>query len=97
MAGLTATAALAVPMFFGVPAASAGGCDTVRYGGDNYVLFKNNVKCENARHWVKRLHKTRGDDEPRNFDCASGSNFRDGGQCDHNNRENKFFGWHPGD
>jgi hypothetical protein len=70
-------------------------CNSINLGGPR-VFFKQNMKCEKAKHYARRLYKTDGRDEPRNFNCQSGSNFNQGGGCRHDFK-NKLFGWHPVD
>lgn len=89
----------------GVAAAPAGGsgadagakraCTTINLGGPK-VFTKHNMRCHKAKHYARRLFKTNGNDEPPSFSCSSGSNFNDGGFCEHDSK-NKHFGWHPAD
>ncbi len=60
------------------------------------IFYKNNMRCEKAKHYARRLYKTNGNDEPRKFTCSSGSNFNQGAACNHDFK-NKNFGWHPVD
>ena len=71
------------------------GCSTINLGGPK-VFTKHNMRCARAKHHARRLYKTGGRDKPRNFSCSSGSNFRDGGFCEHKSKD-KYFGWHPAD
>ena len=68
-------------------------CDTINLGGVR-VFYKHDMRCGTAKHYARRLYKTDGRDEPRNFTCASGSNFNSGGACEHDFKD-KYFGWHP--
>jgi hypothetical protein len=77
------------------PEATAAACNSVRYDGRSYVLYRQGaVRCKFARKWVRRLHRSEGRNEPRGWTCSSGSNFRTGGGC---TKGRKAFGWHPGD
>jgi hypothetical protein len=101
---LAAVCAL-LALAFGVaalPAAGSGAddatkraCTTINLGGPK-VFTKHNMRCTKAKHYARRLYKTRGDDKPPNFRCSSGSNFRDGGFCEHKTKD-KNFAWHPAD
>lgn len=70
-------------------------CNTINLGGPK-VFAKVNMRCETAKRYAKRLYKSDGEDEPRNFTCSSGSNFNEGASCSHETKD-KFFGWHPAD
>ena len=71
------------------------GCSTINLGGPK-VFTKHNMRCEKAKRKAERVYRTRGDNEPRNFSCSSGSNFEEGGFCQHDSKD-KYFGWHPAD
>jgi hypothetical protein len=74
---------------------AAAACNTVRYGGKGYVLFRQGgVKCKFAKRWVKRLHNSGGQNKPAGWKCSSGTKYKTGGQC---TKGSKAFGWHPGD
>jgi hypothetical protein len=94
--GIAALCACLVP----TAAASNGAsnkraCNSINLGGPR-VFFKHNMRCERAKHYARRLYKTDGRDEPRRFNCHSGSNFNQGASCQHKSK-NKGFGWHPAD
>ena len=94
---VVAFAALAAPVLANgeqAPATKAG-CSTINLGGVR-IFYKNNMRCEKAKHYARRLYKTNGNDEPRKFTCSSGSNFNQGAACNHDFK-NKNFGWHPVD
>ena len=94
---LACVAALLVPAgaSAGSPQASAAACNSVRYGGEAYVLYRQGgVKCKFAKRWVKRLHRSSGQNKPAGWKCSSGTRYRTGGQC---TKGSKAFGWHPGD
>jgi hypothetical protein len=75
--------------------ARAAACNTVRYGGRTYVLYRRGgVRCLFARRWVRRLHNSGGMNKPPGWRCTSGSGYRRGGNC---TRGRRAFGWHPGD
>ena len=78
-----------------VPNAGKRGCATINLGGPK-IFTKHNMRCEKAKRKAERVYRTRGDHEPRNFSCTSGSNFEDGGFCQHDSKD-KYFGWHPAD
>jgi hypothetical protein len=96
---LVCTAAVAAPAGGAAAApdaeATAAACNSVRYDGRSYVLYRQGaVRCKFARKWVRRLHRSEGRNEPAGWTCSSGSNFRTGGGC---TKGRKAFGWHPGD
>ena len=70
-------------------------CNSINLGGPR-VFYKHNMRCHRAKHYVRRLYKTDGRDEPRKFNCTSGSHFNKGADCRHKTK-NKYFGWHPAD
>lgn len=74
---------------------SKRGCSTINLGGPR-VFTKHNMKCDKAQQKARRVYESRGAHEPRNFSCSSGSNFQEGGFCQHDSKD-KYFGWHPGD
>ncbi len=97
---IAAIAALSVasPVAVASPESSDAGkrsCNTINLGGPR-VFTKHNMRCEKAKQKATRVYKTNGAHEPRNFSCTSGSNFEEGGFCEHVS-EDKYFGWHPGD
>jgi hypothetical protein len=55
------------------------------------------MSCGRAKRYARHVHRSRGNFEPKNFDCESGSNFDEGGACHNVNRHNVYFGWHPAD
>jgi hypothetical protein len=77
------------------PDAREKACNTINLGGPR-VFFKENMRCSKAKDLARRVYKSEGDREPRNFDCESGSDFRQGGFCQHVSKP-KSFGWHPAD
>ena len=77
----------------GSDAGSKSACNSIKLG-ETRVFYKQNMRCSKAKHHARRLYKTDGRDEPKNFTCESGSNFNEGGGCSHDFK-NKFFGWHP--
>ena len=103
---LTALLCLALVVAFAMPAgaadptdrpgASAAACDTIRLGGQTYVFYRTRVTCRFGKRWARNLYRTRGEKRPRNWTCASGSRFREGGQC-HRGNGRRIFGWQPGD
>ena len=71
----------------------AAACNTVRYGGRAYVLYRTGrVGCTFAKRWVRRLNRSRGASKPPGWRCTSGSGYRTGGGC---TRGSRAFGWHP--
>lgn len=73
----------------------AAACNTVRYGGRAYVLYRQGrVGCTFAKRWVRRLRASAGRNKPPGWRCSSGSRYRTGGGC---TRSNRTFGWHPAD
>jgi hypothetical protein len=77
---------------------SAGGkrgCDSINLGGPK-IFFKQNMNCKSAKKKARQVYRSRGQNEPRKFDCESASNFEEGGSCQHVSK-NKAFGWHPAD
>jgi hypothetical protein len=70
-------------------------CNTINLGGPK-VFYKHKMRCHKAKHYARRLYKTNGRDEPRTFDCYSGSHFNNDAYCRHR-RGAKYFGWHPAD
>jgi hypothetical protein len=94
---LLCVAAVAMPAGEAAAAsdATAAACNSVRYDGRSYVMYRQGaVRCKFARKWVRRLHRSEGQNEPSGWTCSSGSNFRTGGGC---TKGRKAFGWHPGD
>jgi hypothetical protein len=68
-------------------------CNEINLGGPR-VFYKQNMRCSTAEHYARRLYKTNGRDEPRNFDCQG--TISSGAYCEHDFK-NKRFGWHPFD
>lgn len=71
------------------------GCGSINLGGPK-IFYKHNMTCKSAKQKARRVYETRGADEPRKFNCTSGSGFEDGGDCRHKSKD-KAFGWHPAD
>lgn len=79
------------------PAAERRGpCQTINLGGVK-IFYKSRMSCEKAKHYARRLYKTGGRDEPRNFTCESGTNYETGANCYHDHVGARRFGWFPGD
>jgi hypothetical protein len=76
--------------------ATKGDCDKIEMGGTFYAFSVQHMRCRTAKHYAKHLRRD-PNWEPRRFDCSSGSNFQDGGSCQHVRRENRGFAWHPFD
>jgi hypothetical protein len=66
-------------------------CDSVRYEGRAYVLYRQRVGCRSARQKVRYAHRHQ---RLPGWRCQSGSNFEAGGRC---SRGRQLFGWHPFD
>jgi hypothetical protein len=66
-------------------------CNSINLGQPR-VFYKQNLRCAKAKQYARRLYKTQGRDEPRNFTCQSGSNFKASAACRHDFK-NKRFGW----
>jgi hypothetical protein len=79
------------------PASAADGCTSVKVEGERLILLKNGVGCRFARHSIRRLAKTKGDEKPEGYKCSSGSKFRTGGYCEKKQNKNRNFSWHPAD
>ena len=96
-------AILAMSLLLAVPTSAVSGperdsklgCDVINLGGPK-IFSKHNMRCAKAQRKARRVYESRGAHEPRNFSCSSGSNFRDGGFCQHDSKD-KYFGWHPAD
>jgi hypothetical protein len=93
---------VALGLTIGVGAAGADGtaggkraCNSINLGGPK-IFFKHNMNCKSAKKKARQVYASRGEDEPRRFNCESGSGFEDGGSCRHVSK-NKYFGWHPAD
>ena len=71
------------------------GCGSINLGGPK-VFTKHNMHCSKAKAYAKDVYASRGEDEPRRFNCSSGSGFDEGGYCEHVSKD-KYFAWHPGD
>ena len=67
------------------------GCSSIKLGGPK-IFYKTHLPCDKAKRWARKVYRTGGAFEPRNFNCTSGSNFVDGANCQHTFR-NKNFGW----
>ncbi len=94
---LIVTAVICAPAGAAAPGIdSKGACSSINLGGPK-VFYKQKMRCANAKHYARRLYKTDGRDEPRNFSCQSGSNFNQGAGCQHDFKNNRFFGWFPAD
>jgi hypothetical protein len=94
--------ALALGLTFGLTASGAEGmaggkraCSSINLGGPK-IFFKHNMNCKAAKKKARQVYASRGENEPRKFNCQSGSNFEDGGSCQHVSKD-KYFGWHPAD
>ncbi len=86
----------AIPAASGESADSAKrGCGSINLGGPR-VFAKHNMRCSQAKSYARDVYASRGEDEPRRFNCSSGSGFTEGGQCEHVSKD-KYFAWHPGD
>lgn len=87
------TGALASAATAGAPrpgaVSTAAACDTVRYEGRTYALYRQRVGCRSARRKVRYVHRHK---RLPGWRCQSGSNFEMGGGC---SRGRKLFGWHP--
>ena len=70
-------------------------CNSIKLG-EPRVFYKHNMPCKKAKRLARRLYKTDGREEPKNFECTSGSRFREGAACIHVSKP-KNFGWHPAD
>jgi hypothetical protein len=70
-------------------------CSSINLGGPK-IFYKKNMNCKSAKKKARQVYGSGGSNEPRHFDCTSGSNFVDGGDCRHVSK-NKYFGWHPAD
>ena len=68
-------------------------CNQINLGGPR-VFYKRNMRCETAKDYARRVYRTDGRYEPRNFDCEG--TISHGAQCRHEFK-NKVFGWHPFD
>jgi hypothetical protein len=66
-------------------------CTSINLGQPR-VFYKRNLRCAKAKHFARRLYRTDGRDEPRNFTCQSGTNFNASAACQHDFK-NKRFGW----
>lgn len=75
--------------------ASKRSCSTINLGAPR-IFTKHNMRCDKAKQKARRVYESNGAHEPRNFSCSSGSNFQEGGFCEHVSKE-KYFGWHPAD
>jgi hypothetical protein len=100
MKHLLSVVAVVVAMFVAAPGHAAdpapkGGCNSINLGGPK-VFSKDNMSCKRAKRYARRVYKTDGRFEPRNFSCTSGSNFNDGGSCAHKSKP-KYFFWHTAD
>ncbi len=100
MKGRIGLLGIAVALLAGVPPGSASsdgkrGCTSINLGGPK-VFSKENMRCKTAKHYARRVYRTNGEWEPRNFDCSSGSNFDEGGSCTHDSKP-KYFFWHVAD
>jgi hypothetical protein len=92
---------LAVAVFAISPAAAsisepmrkAGRCDTINFGGEDFVFFRSHMRCRTAKHYARHLHREPSW-EPKRFDCRVHSGGREG-SCEHVERENRFFLWYP--
>lgn len=73
-----------------------GGCNSITLG-EPRVFYKNNMGCDRAKRYARRVYRRNGNWEPRNFSCESGSDFNEGGGCRHDSKPRTFFGWHPFD
>ena len=71
--------------------ATSAACNSVRYEGRTYVLYRRAVGCRSARRKVRYVHRHK---RLPGWRCQSGSNFETGGGC---TRGRKLFGWHPFD
>jgi hypothetical protein len=69
--------------------ATSAACNSVRYEGRTYVLYRRAVGCRSARRKVRYVHRHK---RLPGWRCQSGSNFETGGGC---SRGRKLFGWHP--
>jgi hypothetical protein len=69
--------------------ATSAACNSVRYEGRTYVLYRRAVGCRSARRKVRYVHRHK---RLPGWRCGSGSNFETGGGC---TRGRKLFGWHP--
>ena len=79
------------------PAAHARACDNIRFDGRDYVFYKQDVRCRRAKKLLRHVRRTRGDWQPRRWDCGSGSNWTTGGGCSKRGNPRKLFGFHPYD
>jgi hypothetical protein len=70
-------------------------CTTINLGGKK-IFYKHDMNCKSAKKKARQVYSSGGSNEPKHFDCSSGSNFVDGGDCQHASK-NKYFGWHPAD
>ena len=99
--GVVGLAALVGPAAAGTTKADAkGNCNPhrIELGGDEYVFFKKNMSCERAKRYAHRVYRSDGNNEPKHFNCRSGSNFNSGGFCKNRKADpNESFGWHPPD
>lgn len=68
-------------------------CDSINLGGTK-IFYKQNMRCSAAMRKARKVYESRGDNEPRKFNCESGSGFEEGGACQHVSKD-KYFGWHP--
>jgi hypothetical protein len=66
-------------------------CNSINLGQPR-AFYKKNLRCATAKQYARRLYKTDGRDEPRNFTCQSGTNFNASAACRHDFK-NKRFGW----
>jgi hypothetical protein len=71
--------------------AKSAACNSVRYEGRTYVLYRQRVGCRSARRKVRYVHRHK---RLPGWRCQSGSNFETGGGC---SRGDRLFGWHPFD
>ena len=70
-------------------------CNSIDLGGPR-IFYKHNMRCSAAKQKARKVYSSRGDNEPRRFNCQSGSGFEEGGACQHVSKD-KYFGWHPAD
>ena len=89
------TPAAIAPVSGSAGALAKRGCGSIDLGGPK-VFAKHNMRCSQAKSYAKDVYASRGEDEPRRFNCSSGSGFEEGGFCEHVSKE-KYFSWHPGD
>ncbi len=97
--GIAVVCMLALGLATGASSQPAGdqkrACNSIRLG-EVRVFYKHGMKCSPAKDRARRVYRSNGENPPRNFTCESGSNFNEGGACEHDFKD-KYFGWHPAD